>query len=64
VSRQECFVIVSREMWEEIPEIARKRLDETMQKHYPFHEFDIEIRYERNLFQDSSTVALIGKVKK
>ena len=64
MSGQECFVIVSREMWEAIPEIARKKLDKTMEKHYPFQEFDIEIRYERNLFGDSSTVALIGKVKK
>jgi hypothetical protein len=64
MSGQECFVIVSREAWEEIPEIARKKLDQTMEKHYPSKEFDIEIRYEHNLFGDSSTVALIGKVKK
>jgi len=60
---KECFVIVSREMWDAIPEIARKQLNETMEKHYPSQTFDVEICYERNLLGDSSTVALIGKVR-
>jgi hypothetical protein len=54
-------MIVTREMWDKYPDLAKDHFKSMLSKHYPESTFTIEARYEKNILGTSTTVALLAK---
>jgi len=57
----EYFMIVTKQMWEQSPELSTDIFTKMLSRHYPDVAFDITAKYENNLFGPSNTVALLAK---